>query len=66
MPYFENLRKLTSEYVGLYYILGELYFEMGNTEKAFNCVEEGISLAEEYHYSKIAKELQELLRKFNQ
>lgn len=58
---FNNLLSRSPEYLPLYYQLGKLYEDNGDSNKAISIYEEGISLAEKQNDSHTKSELQEAL-----
>lgn len=49
LEYYEHLRSIDPEYVGLYYHLGGLYSEIEESEKAMNIYTKGIEIASRMH-----------------
>lgn len=49
LEYYEKLRAIDPEYVGLYYHLGGLYAEIEEHEKALNIYKKGIEVATTLH-----------------
>jgi tetratricopeptide (TPR) repeat protein len=49
LEFYERLRTVDPEYVGLYYHLGALYAEIEEPEKAMNVYKKGIEVATTMH-----------------
>ncbi len=59
--YFEQLKSLHPDYIGLYYHLGAVLERQAQTEQAINIYKEGISLAQQKRERHALSELQRAL-----
>ncbi len=61
MKYFARLQKLDPDYVGCYYHLGRVYYELDDPEKAKDIYEKGIVIANKQGDAHAASELSRAL-----
>jgi tetratricopeptide (TPR) repeat protein len=64
IQYFEVLRQKDPAYLGLYYPLGKIYFELEKSDQAVLIVKEGLEWAKNQNQQKAQTELQELLNSY--
>lgn len=58
LVYFDRLKKLNPAYLGMYYHLALVYWELNQVEQAFRCYDEGIALAKRLGDQHALSELQ--------